>query len=397
MIPKKAEIVIIGGGAIGVSIAYYLAREKVDVVLLEMNSIASGASSACGGAILLISKKPGIHLKLAMQGAAEYKTLINSIGRDVEYHQNGGMLVIENESEWEFMKNLAKKQREEGLDILLLNNQETRKLQPFLSKNIIGSTFSKLDAHINPILFTLTLAEEAKRLGAKIYKETRVLSIDIKSNKVRAVRTNRGIIETKIIVNAAGVYAAEIGKLVGLNIPIQPIRGQILVTEQIPKLINFYMISAKGIMAKFNPYIGNNKNSENDIPDEKRFNISPSFSQSISGNVFLGITREFSGLNRSTNYRVNKYIANNVCRLMPVLQEINIIRSFAGLRPSTPDGLPILGKIPFLEGFIIASGHGGDGVSMSPITGKLISELILRGKPSISLDKLEFKRFQSKK
>ena len=397
MIPKKAEIVIIGGGVIGASIAYYLAKEKVDVVLLERDTIASGTSGACSGGILLISKKPGIHLELAIQGAAEYKTLMNSIDRNkVEYAQSGGMAIIENEIEWEFMKELAQKQRENGLDVELLNKKETRKLEPSLSQNILGSTYSKIDADVNPMLLTLTLVEEAKRLGAKISKFTEVLNIDVKSNKIRAVRTNKGVIETRFIVNAAGVYSAEIGKLIGVNIPIYPLRGQVLVTEQIPRLINGYMMSAKGVMKKFIPYLSNSNNLENDISDEQKYNISPSIHQTVSGNVIIGITRELAGFDRSTNYRVNKYIAKNNSRLVPALREVNIIRSFTGLRPYTPDGLPILGKVPFIEGFILALGHGGDGISLAPMTGKLISDLILRGSTSISLDEFAFKRFQSK-
>ena len=109
--------------------------------------------------------------------------------------------------------------------------------------------------------------------------------------------------------------------------------------------------------------------------------------------IFLNPTL---GFNKRINYKANKYIANEACRIVPSLKEVNIIRTFAGLRPSTPDKLPILGKVTNIEGFIMAAGHEGDGIALAPITGRLISELIIKGKPFMSLVEFRLERFFSK-
>jgi len=390
LFPRKAEVVVIGGGVIGSSIAYYLARDNIDVVLVEMGSIASGTSGACSGGVLLGTKKPGIHLELALKSAKEYRKLMENLELDIEYQQNGGMIVIENDNEFHIMKDFIKKQKKAGLEVVLLDNKGTRKIEPALSEGILGSTYSYLDAQLNPIYLNFSLLEAAKRFGARIFTNTRVVDIKLKYGKVDLVITDKGSIGTRIVVNAAGSYASKIGELLGLSIPIKPMRGQILVTEEIPPLLNSLILSAKAMVAKFNPCSCEDNENKSEI---EKFNIGSTIEQTLNGNVLIGTTREFAGFNRRINYKANKYIAKEVCKIVPSLKDVNIIRMFAGLRPSTPDKLPILGKIANIEGFIMAAGHEGDGIELAPITGRLISELIIKGKSSVPLDEFRLERF----
>lgn len=390
MFPQKAEVVVIGGGVIGSSIAYYLARDNIDVVLVEMDSIASGTSGACSGGVLLGSKKPGIHLKLALESAKEYGKLIKNLEFNIEYQQNGGMIVIENENELHTMEVFIMQQKKAGLKVDLLDNKETRKMEPALSEGILGSTYSYLDAQLNPIYLNFSLVKTAQKFGAKVFTNTRVVDIKLKSGKINSVITDKGSIETRIVINAAGSYASKIGALLGLNIPIKPMRGQILVTEEIPPLLSRLVLSAKTIVAKFNPHFSEDSEKESEF---EKFNIGATIEQTLNGNVLVGTTRELAGFNKRINYKANRYIANEVCRIVPSLKEVNIIRTFAGLRPSTPDKLPILGKVANIEGFIMAAGHEGDGIALAPITGRLISELITKGKPSMSLVEFRLERF----
>jgi sarcosine oxidase subunit beta len=393
LFPRKAEVVVIGGGVIGSSIAYYLARDNIDVVLVEMDGIASGTSGANSGGVLLGSKKPGINLKLALESAKEYGKLIKNLEFDIEYQQNGGMIVIENENELHTMEVFIMQQKKAGLKVDLLDNKETRKMEPALSEGILGSTYSYLDAQLNSIYLNFSLVKTAQKFGAKVYTNTRVIDIKVKSGKIKSVITDKGSIETRIVINAAGSYASKIGALLGLNIPIKPMRGQIIVTEEIPPLLNRIILSAKAIVAKFNPYFS--EDSEN-VSEFEKFNIGATIEQTLNGNVLVGTTREFAGFDKRINYKANKYIANEVCRIVPSLKEVNTIRTFAGLRPSTPDKLPILGKVANIEGFIMAAGHEGDGIALAPITGRLISELIIKGKSSMSLVEFRLERFFSK-
>ena len=196
-----------------------------------------------------------------------------------------------------------------------------------------------------------------------------------------AVTTPQGLIGTETVVNAAGIYAPEIGKMVGLDIPITPRRGQLLVTEALPAFLTRCLLSAGYIAAKYDP----------GLTEGETWGIS--VEQTGNGNVLLGSTREFVGFDKRTTPDAVKRIASETTRIIPRLKDAHVIRAFAGLRPYTSDGLPILGKVSSLEGFVMAAGHEGDGIALSPITGQVIAELIVDGKPSIPLDPFSLERF----
>ena len=228
---------------------------------------------------------------------------------------------------------------------------------------------------------TLGFAMGAKPEGAEILTETAVLNIEVDREQIRAVETTAGKIGTPTVVNATGVYAAEIGRMLGLSIPITPRRGQLLVTEAQPALLKPWLGSANYIAAKFNP----------ELAKEGAGGVS--IDQTQSGNFLIGSTREFVGFDRGTTMAGLKQIATRAVKILPDLARAPLIRTFAGLRPYTPDGLPILGKVNQIEGLIMAAGHEGDGIALSTITGKLISDLIADNKTDIDLDSFNLSRF----
>jgi len=275
----------------------------------------------------------------------------------------------------------VEKQQKIGLDVSLLDTDQARKMEPSLSEKILGSTFSPLDGQVNPILLTFAFISAAKKLGTEVLTHIEITGIELKSGEVRSIKTTKGEIQTDIIVNATGAYAARVGKLVDLDIPIKPRRGQILVTEAAPQILRRGLLSAGYIAAKFDPSLAETQG------------VGISMDQTSSGNLLLGSTREFVGFDKRTTYEGINSILRNTSRIIPQLKNMHIIRSFAGLRPYTPDGLPILGKVQGIEGFIMAAGHEGDGMALSPITGELIAELIDTGETSISLDPFRLERF----
>lgn len=377
-------MIIIGGGVIGSSIAYHLAKRKIKAVLLERDNLASGASKACDGLVFLQSKKPGVHLELALASKKKFDHLKEELDFDIEYKNHGGMVIIENEQELQAMKRFVKKQQDIGLNVSLLDTDQSRKMEPALSEKILGSTFSPLDGQVNPMLLTYAFIRAAKKLEAKVLTHVEITGIKLKSGKVRSIITTKGQITTDTIVNATGADAESIGRLVDLNIPIKPRRGQILVTEAAPQFLGRGLLSAGYIAAKFDPALA------------KTHGVGISMDQTSSGNLLLGSTREFVGFDKRTTYEGITNILRNTSKIIPRLKNMHIIRSFAGLRPYTPDGLPILGKIQDIEGFIMAAGHEGDGMALSPITGELIAELIDTGKTRISLDPFRLERFFNK-
>lgn len=378
------HIVIIGGGVIGTSIAYHLAKQEAQVTLIEAGDLASGSSGACDGLVFMQSKKPGIHLKLAMESLKRFEALKKELHFDIEFKQTGGLVIIETETEYQAMEKYVKEQQTIGLDVQLLDTTQTHEKEPLLSTSIIGSTFSPLDGQVNPINLTLGFAMAARKNHAKIMTGTKVLDILIKQNKVTGVATNRGNIRADLVVNAAGSMAGLISQMVGIHMPIKPRRGQIVVTHAGKSILKHCLISAKYIAAKYDPALAGKSGQ------------GISMEQTDNGNLLLGSTREFSGYNKENTLSGIRGIIKQTASVLPALENFQVIRTFAGLRPFTPDGLPILGPVKSLDGFIIAAGHEGDGIALSPITGDLMSQLLLGKNPDISLDPFSPDRFSGR-
>ncbi|MEW6189403.1 MAG: FAD-binding oxidoreductase [Actinomycetota bacterium] len=383
---NKADVVVIGGGVIGTSIACHLAKYGVDTLLIERRNLAAGTSGACDGFIFLQSKKPGFDLRLALESARLYENLADELSYDIEYRKCGGMILIETAEQLKVITELMDGQRRVGLDIELTTTPQ--ELEPILSGHIIGATYSPLDAQVNPFKVVLGFAQGAKRKGARILNYTEVQAIRTRTVRgelrVDSVITERGEIKTNTVINAAGVYAPVIAKMVGLDLPIIPRRGQVLVTEPLPEFVTRLLVDAGYITLKLAP---DHRETDDGL------GLGFTLEQTTGGNLLIGSTREFVGYDRRTTYHGIKAITQNALRIAPALKEVNIIRSFAGLRPYTPDGLPILGEVQGLSGFIIAAGHEGNGIALAPITGKLIAELVVKGRPSISLDEFGLERF----
>jgi len=381
LLPRRADVTVIGGGVIGSSAAYHLAVKKIDVVLLEKGDFASGTSSACDGLIFLQSKKPGPHLELAMAGRSRFDDLPEELESDIELRCKGGMIIIERDSELQAMERFVEEQRKIGLEVSLLEGYEARELEPCLSDDVTAATFCPLDGQVNPISLTLAFLKAAKSRGAKVFSHTPATGIELRGGAIEGVRTLRGVIRTETVVNAGGVYAPQIGKMVGLDIPIVPRRGQLLVTEALPRLLSRCLISARYIAAKYD---------SGTVSGEDR---GISLEQTENGNFLLGSTREFVGFDRRTTQYAIQRILSDTTRVIPRLKDAHLIRAFAGLRPYTPDGLPILGKVRSVGGFIMAAGHEGDGIALSSVTGQLVAEIVADGKSGTPLEPFALERF----
>lgn len=385
----KAEAVIIGGGVIGSSAAYALSKKGLKVVMVEKKDHAAGASGSCDQNIFLQSKNPGIHLKLALASAAMFPGLSEELGHNLEYHEKGGMILIESPEELEVMKGFVKRQQEIGLKVGIIDRKEASEMQRGLAEHLVGSTYSTQDADVNPIELNLAYANAARRLGAQVLLETEVTGIRLQGDKVVGVDTTKGSIDTPLVINAAGAWAPVIGKMAGLEIPIKPRRGQIAISEPTPPFVMKGMLSAQYIVAKYNPSILENSDSL-----AVRLGVGLSLSQTDKGNILIGATREFVDYDTTNTREGLKELLKNAARLVPGLKEINIIRTMGGVRPYTPDGLPLVGFVQGLEGFFMAAGHEGDGIALSPVTGKIVAELITEGKTFTDVEALNPNRFK---
>lgn len=383
MLPLHSDVIVIGGGIIGASAAYHLAKMGAEVLLLEKSDFAAGTSSACDGMVFLQSKKPGVHLALAVASRKRLETLTEELGSEFELRCNGGMMTIGTEMELQAVERFVQEQQQAGLEVSILDGRQAAELEPSLSPAILGATFCLQDAQVNPIFLTLAFLRAAKRRGASILVRTPVSGIRLRGDRIHSVLTPQGSVECQTVVNAAGVYAPDIGKMVGLDVPIIPRRGQLLVTEALPPLLSRCLISATYVAAKYDPALAGSGQ------------MGISMEQTENGNFILGSTREFVGFDKSTTAEAMKRILAETTTIIPRLKEAHIIRSFAGFRPYTPDGLPILGGVERVGGFVMAAGHEGDGIALSAVTGQLIAELIGEGETCLSLEPFALERFHS--
>ncbi len=385
---KETDVIIIGAGIIGAAIGYYLTEKGKDVVVLEKHELAAGATGACDQFVVMQSKIPGIHFEIALQSAYLYKKLARDLDLDIEYNACGGMIVIENAAELKIMEERVKKQCEGGLKVEILNAREAKKKQPQLSDKVIAAAYSPHDAHVSSLKVTEAFLKKIVEKGGRVYNYTDVIGVMLQDEEVKGVYTSRGEIRGNYIINAAGIHSPAIGRMIGLDIPVKPRRGQLVVTEPVATFAEQVTLSTKYLAAKHNPEI-----LEDVEPRVKELGIGLAMEQTKKGNLLFGSTREFAGYDTGVTREGIIGIIKNAVNLYPRLKDLHIIRCFSGLRPATPDGLPILGNVDKLNGFIIATGHEGDGICLAPITGKLICQHICGEKTDFDLSNFSLNRF----
>ena len=209
----------------------------------------------------------------------------------------------------------------------------------------------------------------ARQLGAEIRLGVSVTDLLVEGGRVRGVQTDQGPVYGDCVVNAAAVWAPLLTKKYGYEPPIIPRRGQILVTEPLPpKTVRHLLLCACYLTAKHHPELLDMEQRQH------RLGVGLIVEQTVSGGLLLGSTREFVGFDRRTTQDGIAAVAEHIYASMPALGRFNVVRTFAGLRPRTPDGMPILGPVEALPGLLMAAGHEGDGIALAPITGEILAD-----------------------
>lgn len=371
---KDVDVVVIGAGIIGSSTAYFLSKSGKRVVLVEKGIPATGSSGACDGTLFIQSKPAGPKMKMAIRSVDLYSDLASELGYEFGFVQEGGMILIETEEEHKIISRIVEEQVLSGAPITVLCGEEARKKQPGLSDCVIGAAHCPKDAHINPMKATLGFVNAAKDMGCIFLKHTCVTGIEVRNKTISKVHTSRGTISTPCVVNAAGVWAPEISKMIALDTPIIPRKGEVVISEQIDSFLKGVFLEARYIAIKHDPSLARNSN---DFAFQKGVGLV--LEQTYEGNILIGSSREFVGFDRRTNALVVEAIVKRALHFFPALKNVSMIRSFAGLRPYTPDGLPYVGKVDPVRGYFMAAGHEGDGIALAPETGRLLTESIVNG------------------
>lgn len=247
-----ADLVIVGGGIIGTAIAYYAAKSGMKVVLAERGEIAEGTSSRCDGNILAIDKEPGFDSRMSLVSQELVAELARELEDEFEYRAPGSILVCENDQEMQAAEQWVTRQEQEGLPFRMLDQQDLREEWPHLAKDLPGGLECATDSTVNPVLMTYALARAARRMGAKLLPRMPIQSIlqDERGN-VRGVETPNGVIHAGAVVLATGVWTRSIGHSLGLDLPIMPRKGHILVSARMPSIGNRKVMEFGYLMSKF--------------------------------------------------------------------------------------------------------------------------------------------------
>ena len=385
----NADVLIFGAGVTGLSTAYSLCKKGKKVILVEKTAMGAGASGACDDMILLQSKKPGILLEMAFKSLEIFKDLEKELPVDIELENRGGMIFIENDFQLKAMEEFAESQNKYGLGVEIVDKKQLKKLQPNISDHIIASTYCSKDSQVYPMYLMKGFRLASLSMGMILMDRVHAVELKQNASKWTASLSDGTIVESEALVNATGAYANDVCALVGLELPITPLKGQILVTEQLPRIGETNAWSALYIASK----LKKSELADTSNPMAQKYGLGFSFSGSYNGNYLIGSTREKAGFDRTTAPEAIALLGNQARHFFPVLGEAHIIRTFAGLRPSTPDGMPFVGEFPSLPGFYIAAGHEGDGIALSPVTGKVVADMICGIKPEFDLTELKADRF----
>ncbi|PED37883.1 NAD(P)/FAD-dependent oxidoreductase [Bacillus cereus] len=383
---RHCDVLIIGGGIIGCSIAYYTSKYGRDVTIIEKGEFVSGTSSRCDGNILAIDKDPGFDSQMSLVSQKLVTDLSEELEHSFEYRAPGSILVCESDEEMEAAQQWVNRQKEAGLPFRMLDRQDIREEAPFFADDLLGGLECATDSTVNPYLLAFSLLSEAQKFGAKAFKQTEVKSMEIETDGSFVVETTNGTFAAQQVVNAAGVWAPKIGQMLNINIPIEPRKGHIIVASRqqhvgCRKVMEFgYLISKFGGKRKV------------DALTEK-YGVALVFEPTESQNFLIGSSREFVGFHTRINNEVIKCIANRAIRFYPKMADMMVIRSYAGLRPWTEDHLPIISRVEHIPNYFIAAGHEGDGISLAAVTGKVIEELLNEKETIIPIEPLRLSRF----
>ena len=246
----------------------------------------------------------------------------------------------------------------------------------------------EVEGQVNPMATTFAVIQRAKSRGLRVSPFSPITGIDCRKGKTMAVRVGGQRIPTRFVINAAGAWAPEIGRMVGLKIPISPRRGILVVSEPLPPLVRHFLLEASYMTMKLSP-----QEMERSPEDRVRKGVGFVIEQTKPGTLVLGSSREFAGYTKEVDFSVVQHIIQRGIRFIPMLREVSGIRFYSGLRPYTPDNMPILGEVAGIKGFIMAAGHEGSGITLAPITGKLVSELVAKKVPTIPVGKFNLSRF----
>lgn len=373
---SNAEIIIIGGGIIGCATAYYLAKKGLkDVIVLEgSDHIGNGGSSRNGGGVRQ-SGRDVRELPLVMYGIKNlWPHLSEELEVDCEYHQDGNLRLGKTEAHRAILTKLADSARGVGLDVRMIDGDEVRQINPYLSREVTCASYCPTDGHANPLTTTLGFYKMARRMGVRFITGEPVKSLEIIRGRVRRVITPNNIYEADKILVAAGLDSRPVLTSVGIDIPMTNSLLEALVTEAEPHMFDQMLGTAEA------DFYGH---------------------QTKHGSFVFGGSSGLERYNKDngtpvTNSKTAPCICRGIMRYFPDLAKAKIVRTWAGWMDASSDGVPSLGKVDEVPGLYVACAFNGHGFGIAPAAGEQLAKLMLTDTTDISLYDLRYDRYKAK-
>ena len=352
----------------GAFTALRLAQRNRTVFLLDKGEIGRESTGRCGGGVRQQYRDPA-ELPLAMKAINIWADLAKELGEPLEYRRHGSLKLLQNDEELEEAQVRVARERESGLDVDLLTPEEVVDYAPSIGSDtdLTGGTLCMTDGTANPLLLARALGPALDRAGVHVKTHEPVHRFIEVGGRVVSAITDQAEYRAETFVNAAGSWAAELCRSLGLDVPCTARKSQLLITEPLSPII-------RGFISFDNGYIR----------------------QALDGNLHLGVRGlPIDVLEKSLTYSALIDAGRFFPKVFPFIRNINIIRGFTGFTTWTPDGIPIIDKAPELDGFYLAAGFCGHGFCLGPMVGQLLAEWICDGASTFDLSRFSWSRFKS--
>ncbi|MCL2684543.1 MAG: FAD-binding oxidoreductase [Synergistaceae bacterium] len=366
---NRADVVIVGGGILGVATAYYLAKfGRCDVVVLEKGTICSGSTGRCGAGIRA-QWGTEMNCRLAIAALDIFETLDDELGQPTGLNQGGYLLVAYSGKEFDNLKKGMALQNSLGIKSRTVTLAEARGICPALDgSDAAGFNYHQRDGHADPFLTTFAYIEAAKRLGVSCFRHTEVTGINVRGDKAVGVDTTAGHIDADVVINCAGPFAQTVARMAGIELPNWGERHEIMITEPVePGVCPSMLMSFSG-----NYYI----------------------QQRPNGSIICGMSPEGhpQDYELHATWQFIRRMSQVLAKMLPVTKSIRVVRHWSGLYDMTPDGSPIIGETD-VKNFCHSAGYSGHGFMLAPIAGKVLAQHLTGNKPDIDFSVLDYRRF----
>jgi len=374
---RTADVVIVGGGCMGASVAYHLTRRGIaDIVLVERENLLAAGSTGRNAGGVRHQFSNDANIRLSIESIALIERFADEVGQPIDFHQDGYLFLLSAPASVETFQRNVTLQRSLGVDVQWLDAGDAARLAPGLDADgVVAATFCRRDGIADPNGVTMGFAKAAQAGGASIERDTEVTGIRVASGRVRAVETSRGTIETGVVVNAAGPHARAVGRMAGVDVPVDPYRRHIFIAQAPASAGEAWRVPRTRVMV---------------IDFETTFY----FHREGAGLLFgMGDPHETPTFDTTVQWDFLPQVIEVAVPRLPALADASISHAWAGLYEVTPDANPIIGPAGEAEGLFLINGFSGHGFQHSPAAGRILADVIARRDPGFDLTPFAAGRF----